>query len=279
MSNLLFPLGFKRQYSGPLDADSVFENMEAMIAYIDSEESPKYDGQEFINKADKSIYILDLNTKSFKKAGELSEEYKNKLDLIKNDGTGESFLNDKGQYVKQKNSDWNSEDKTDSAYIQNKPNVYTQEEILAAFDYVLSQIAGTYTKKTDFLKINMHDHTNLGVLAGLSDSLDGSLLYNGKKLMTGISMKNKSIASTYTSEERGIALDVKTLLSSDKIDMFLSSEVVIEGDSFIEIYDGDIPLYSFTNTQTSRFDIGISTNIIIYSTGNCKIKYNYVSLG
>lgn len=43
MSNLLFPLGFKRQYAGPLDADSVFTTMVELQNYLTND--LRYPGQ------------------------------------------------------------------------------------------------------------------------------------------------------------------------------------------------------------------------------------------
>ena len=43
MAELLFPLQFKRQYSGPLDADSVFQTKQAMTDYLTS--PLRYPGQ------------------------------------------------------------------------------------------------------------------------------------------------------------------------------------------------------------------------------------------
>lgn len=56
MAELLFPLQFKRQYDGPLDADSVFTTEQAMTDYLTS--PLRYAGQlGFCEETGKYKYI------------------------------------------------------------------------------------------------------------------------------------------------------------------------------------------------------------------------------
>jgi hypothetical protein len=62
MSSLLFPLQFKRQYSGPLDVDTVFETTSALNTYLTS--ALRYAGQVVTCLEQEGfIFILD-NTKT-----------------------------------------------------------------------------------------------------------------------------------------------------------------------------------------------------------------------
>ncbi len=279
MSTLLFPLQIERQYGNPLDVHAVFKADSDMQTYLSN--PLRYGGQVSACLEKNALYMLDSTKTTWLKVGDLSEEQKSKLALILSDGDGSMFLSNDGTYKKETNADWLVSNTNNPAYIKNKPSIFTQEEVLAGWDYILSQMAGTYAKQTDILALPIHTHSNKGVLDLLKESVDGSLSYNSKKLLTGVTLINNSYTVDFESKDTvNLALDVEELLSSSKISIFMNSECVIVGDAFVEIYDGEIFLYSFTSTTSaSKFDLGISKNIKIKIKGSVKIKYNYTALG
>lgn len=279
MSKLLFPLQLERQYAAPLDINSVFDDITKMNMFLSN--PLRYGGQVAACLSSEKVYMLNSSKTAWLPIGELTEDQKNRINTILRDGDGSMFLSNDGTYKKETNPDWSVSNTTNPAYIKNKPSIFTQEEILAGWDYILSQMAGTYAKQSDILAIPTHTHVNKGILDLIKEASDGSLSYNSKKLLTGVTLVNNSYTVDFTStEETGVAMSVEELLSSSKISIFMDSEVVIVGDAFVEIYDGDIFLYSFTSTTTaSKFNLGISKNIIVKAKGTVKIKYNYTALG
>jgi len=57
MTSLLFPLQFKRQYSGPLDADNVFTLTSDRVAYLSN--PLRYAGQVVFDTQDTTLYYLN----------------------------------------------------------------------------------------------------------------------------------------------------------------------------------------------------------------------------
>ena len=277
MTSLLFPLQLKRQYAGPLDSDNLFVSLEAMEMF---KTSPLiYHGM--IATCDELVgQIFVYNQIENKWVSQKPDD--STLDKLKNittDGDGTKFLNDKGLYetIKQMNVDWLNENPNNPKFIENKPDFYTKDEIVAAFEVLVSAIEANYATKSEMTSIATHQHSNFNVLNLLKMGNNNELMFDGKALLTGIKLTSKSVITNFDSSELVVSLDVPALLLNHTIETHMDSELIISGDGVsVEIWDGPIMVDSFVNTGVQMYNTGFSKDLIIKTNGVGILKFNYI---
>lgn len=202
-----------------------------------------------------------------------------KSKVIKVDGAGDKFLNDTGSYVILSDvvPDFEMEDPNNRAFIKNKPDVYSKEEVVAAFELFLSSISANYSTKSELASIATHTHGNFNLLNLLKTDDAGGLSFNGKTLLSGIKLTSKSLEATLSSTDLVVSLDVPTLLLNHVIETHMDSEVIISGDNIlVEMWDGSIMMETFTNTGVQIYKTGFTKDLVIKTNGVGKIKFNYI---
>lgn len=274
MKNFLLPQGFSKQYSGPLEENSVFLSLDSMEAF---KTSPLiYDGM--VSSCRGVSYVYDLSNNIWNPQAVTSEE-KNKLAAVVVDGDGSKFLNNKGLYeaIKQLNVDWLNFNPSSPEFIKNKPEFYTKDEIVAAFEVLVSAIESNYASKSEMASITTHQHLNFNLLNLLKIDNNGGLMFDGKSLLTGIKLTSKSVINNFNSSELIVSLDVPVLLLNHTIETHMDSELIISGDNVtIEIWDGTIMIDSFINIGTQFYNTGFSKDLVIKTNGIGILKFNYI---
>ena len=277
MNNLLFPLQLKRQYTGPLDSDSLFISVEAMEMF---KTSPLiYNGMVATcdeKKGEVFVYNKQDNVWMSQKLDDVSLD---KINTINKEGDGTKFLNNKGLYesIKQLNVDWLNANPSSPEYIKNKPDFYTKDEIVAAFEVLVSAIESNYATKSEMTSIATHQHLNFNLLNLLKMGNNGELMFDGKALLTGIKLTSKSVITNFDSSELVVSLDVPALLLNHTIETHMDSELIISGDDVsVEIWDGPIMVDSFVNTGVQMYNTGFSKDLIVKTNGVGILKFNYI---
>ena len=277
MNNLLFPLQLKRQYTGPLDSDSLFISVEAMEMF---KTSPLiYDGMIATCNQRKGEVFVYNKTDNVWISQKLDVDSLDKINTIVKEGTGTKFLNDKGLYesIKQLNVDWLNANPASPEYIKNKPDFYTKDEIVAAFEVLVSAIESNYATKSEMTSIATHQHINFNLLNLLKMGNTGELMFDGKALLTGIKLTSKSIITNCDSSELVVSLDVPALLLNHTIETHMDSELIISGEDItVEIWDGPIMINSFVNTGVQVYNTGFSKDLVIKTNGTGILKFNYI---
>ena len=157
----------------------------------------------------------------------------------------------------------------------NKPELFTREEIVAAFDVFMGVVEANYATKNSLLSLPLHQHLNQDILNQLTVK-DGLLNFNGFALLTGINFTNKSLEFEFNNELMLPVIDVNNLIRTEVITYFLDSEVALSQGLEVEIYDGSIFLDSFTVTDTvQKYKLGASKDLLIKAKGTAVIKFNY----
>ena len=230
MNNLLFPLQLKRQYTGPLDSDSLFISVEAMEMF---KTSPLiYNGMVATCDAKKGEVFVYNKQDNVWMSQKLDDVSLDKINTINKEGDGTKFLNNKGLYeaIKQLNVDWLNANPSSPEYIKNKPDFYTKDEIVAAFEVLVSAIESNYATKSEMTSIATHQHLNFNLLNLLKMGNNGELMFDGKALLTGIKLTSKSVITNFDSSELVVSLDVPALLLNHTIETHMDSELIISGD-------------------------------------------------
>ena len=274
MKKFLLPQGFQKQYSGPLEENSVFLSFESMEAF---KASPLiYDGM--ITSCKGISFVYDSFTSSWNPQA-ITPEEKNKISSLRVEGDGTKFLNNKGLYetIKQLNSDWLNENPLNPKFIENKPDFYTKDEIVAAFEGLVSAIESNYATKSEMTSIVTHQHLNFNLLNLLKMGNNGELMFDGKALLTGIKLTSKSVITNFDSSELVVSLDVPALLLNHTIETHMDSELIISGDDVsVEMWDGPIKVDSFVNTGVQMYNTGFSKDLIVKTNGVGILKFNYI---
>lgn len=277
MNNLLFPLQLKRQYAGPLDSDSLFISVEAMEMF---KTSPLiYDGMIATCSAKKGEVFVYNKTDNIWMSQKIDINSLDKINAINKDGDGTKFLNNKGLYeaIKQINVDWLNANPSSPEYIKNKPDFYTKDEIVAAFEILVSAIESNYSTKSEMTSIATHQHLNFNLLNLLKMGNNGELMFDGKALLTGIKLTSKSVITNFDSSELAVSLNVPDLLLNHIIETHMDSELIISGDDVsVEIWDGPIKVDSFINTGVQMYNTGFSKDLIVKTNGVGILKFNYI---
>ena len=277
MNNLLFPLQLKRQYAGPLDSDSLFISVEAMEMF---KTSPLiYDGMVATCNQKKGEVFVYNKSDNVWISQKLDTESLDKINTIIKEGTGTKFLNDKGLYesIKQLNVDWLNANPASPEYIKNKPDFYTKDEIVAAFEVLVSAIESNYATKSEMTSIATHQHLNFNLLNLLKMGTNGELMFDGKALLTGIKLTSKSAITNFDSSELAVSLNVPDLLLNHIIETHMDSELIISGDDVsVEIWDGQIKVDSYVSTGVQMYNTGFSKDLIVKTNGVGILKFNYI---
>ena len=273
MVKMQTPVQFQRQFPGPLDESSVAASLLDLEAL---KTSPiLYDGMPVSYNG--VSYIYHKATNKWVPQG-LTVEEKTMLSILDKSGSGINFLNDKGEYVEPVKPNWNSENPDAQDYINNKPSLFSQEEIISAFDVFLDILSTNYSTKSELAALPVYFANNKEVLSKFS-SVDGSLFFNNKLVLTNIDFKNCSYTVNADSPDFFTdIIDVSKLLANKTLSNFSESEVLFSGNLSVQIFDGSILLDSFSCTNVEKFDIGVSPDIIIKVKGTGIVKLNYVSI-
>ena len=274
MVKMQTPVQFQRQFPGPLDESSVAASLLDLEAL---KTSPiLYDGMPVSYNG--VSYIYHKATNKWVPQG-LTVEEKTMLSILDKSGSGINFLNDKGLYeaIKQLNVDWLNANPSSPEYIKNKPDFYTKDEIVAAFEVLVSAIESNYATKSEMTSIATHQHLNFNLLNLLKMGNNGELMFDGKALLTGIKLTSKSAITNFDSSELAVSLNVPDLLLNHIIETHMDSELIISGDDVsVEIWDGPIKVDSFVNTGVQMYNTGFSKDLIVKTNGVGILKFNYI---